>query len=397
MQELPIIADSELRQGLAPRRTGIARANSVYLTQVEGLRSGQYGLEGAPLYTDPFNGLVSVDWPFPQLWNGEEDTLLLGKTSVKRVTKAAGQWTLTNLTTYNTNSPSSTLAIPSGGVWHTVDLGDTWYMFNGSCILFRTGLEQLKGSSEKVWVNSSVTIKTGCTHKGRVVIGGLSSSNLFSGQLISLVMKQLQASVKDDFTTTYSSIDSNYVLWSSIGGGDFPLWLILPLNTPTEFAPTLDRLVESMKRGEWGFSRCTFQGEVLVVKELGNHFIAYGKDGITAFTFTPGGGDIPPTYGRRHIGDIGLYDRGSVSWGPNLHVFLDKSGSLWSLSEDLQISRLDYREYFTKSIEAGEEFVGTYDPHFGDHYLSTSTSTFIYNPVGISAELRPELCRYQPM
>ena len=387
MIELPIIFESELRGGLRPQATGLASVNSVYLEDLAGLRVDEFGLEPQVRGNDPFNGLLPVDWPYPQLFRGDDVSLLGQRTAVKTVSEASSMWSTSSLTLYDTSNPLTTKAVTEGGVWHHADAGNSWFLFNGACTVFTTGIDPLVPQAQKFWINDSITIKTGCVHKGRIIVGGL-ASNVWS-QTMQEVFNEMKASIDNDVITGFDDIGSNYILWGSPGGGDFPLWLFMPLSYPATYRPTYDRFFERLKRGQLGWFPCTFRGTVLALKSLGDHLIAYGSDGINALTHTLGQGDIPAGYGLKStVNDrlrwIGIYDRGSVGGNSSIHFFLDNQGVLWSLDAGLNLKRLGYEEYLLPFVSNSEEVVMTYDELLGDLYISSSERAFQLTRNGMS-------------
>jgi len=387
MIELPIIFESEFRGGLRPQATGLASVNTVFLEDLAGMRVDEFGLEPQLLQSDPFNGLLPVDWPYPQLYRGQDVSVLGERTAVKLVTEASTLWSTSSLTLYDTSNPLTNKAVTEGGVWHHADVGNSWFMFNGSCTVFTTGLDPLVPQSQKYWINDSITIKTGCVHKGRVIIGGL-SSDVWS-QTMQEIFQQMKSTINNDVITGFDDIGSNYVMWSSPGGGDFPLWLFMPLSYPATYRPTYDRFFERLKRGQLGWFPCTFRGTVQVVRGLGNHLIAYGSDGTNALTHTLGGEDVPAGYGAPHpVNDrlrwIGIYDRGSVAGSSSIHFFLDATGVLWSLDANLDLQRLGYEEYLLPFVSNSEKVVMTYDDLLGDLFISSDQRSFQLTRNGLS-------------
>jgi len=387
MIELPIIFESEFRAGLRSQATGLASVNSVFLEDLVGMRVDEFGLEPQELQRDPFNGLLPVDWPYPQLFRGDDVSLIGRRAAVQLVTEASSMWSTSSLTLYDTLNPLTTKAVTEGGVWHHADVGNAWFLFNGACTVFTTGLDPLVPQSQKYWINDSITINTGCVHKGRIVVGGL-GSDLWS-QTMQEVFQKMRSSINNDVITSFDDIGSNYILWGSAGGGDFPLWLFMPLQYPHSLRPTYERFIERLKRGQLGWFPCTFRGTVLKVMGLGNHLIAYGSDGINALTHTLGEGDIPATYGlnasiNEQLKWIGIYDRGSVGGNSSIHFFLDTQGVLWSLDANLRLSRLGYEEYLLPFVNNSEKVVMTYDDLLGDLYISSDKRSFLLSRSGMS-------------
>jgi hypothetical protein len=134
----------------------------------------------------------------------------------------------------------------------------------------------------------------------------------------------------------------NWVMWSSIGGGDFPLWLLYPDGyEQLGLGPSKERFVEAMKRNELGWAPLPFNGTVQVLKPLGENVIAYGDEGIQAIL--PRGNKI----GFRRVANFGVLGRGAVGGDQDSHVFLDSRGTLWELGSDLTLRRLGYDEWFS--------------------------------------------------
>lgn len=387
MKELPIIIREELRNGLRPQATARAAINSPFLLDMQHIRLDDLGPEPVVLPQDPFNKIVPVDWPFPQIFRGQDVTLLCARRSVKEVTEALNMWATTSLTLYDTSSPTATKQVTEGGVWHHADLGNAWYLTNGESVIFKTGLGTIQDQVEKVWCNTSITIKTLCHHRGRMILGGL-GSDIWSGSMND-IFREVVSSVEEDFALSYSDIDSNYVLWSSVGADDFPLWLFTPLNYPIDFHPTWDKFFSRMKRGQIGWAPCTFQGSVLSVVPMGDPttsrlFIAFGEDGVTAFRHVPAAGDVPDTYGTLDLGLHGAYDRGSALATRNSIVFMDREGVLWRISESLELTRLGYEEYLREFIDNGETVVMTFDPLREDIYICSEERGFLLTSQGAS-------------
>lgn len=387
MIELPVIFESELREGLRPQSTGLASVNTVFLEDLAGMRVDEFGLEPQVLQRDPFNGLLPVDWPYPQIYRGADVSVIGQRAAVKLVTEASSMWSTSSLTLYDTTSPLTTKTVAEGGVWHHADAGHSWFMFNGSCVVFTTGLDTLVPQDQKYWINDSITINTGCVHKGRIIVGGL-ASDVWS-ETMQEILQQMRSSINNDVITGFDDIGSNYIMWSSPGGGDFPLWLFMPLQYPLSVRPTYDKFIERLKRGQLGWFPCTFRGTVLKVAELGDHLIAYGSDGINALTHSLGGEDIPAGYGLRspvnnRLKWIGIYDRGSVGGNSSIQFFLDTQGVLWSLDSDLRLTRLGYEEYLLPFVSNEETVVMTYDDLLGDLFISSDQRSFQLTPKGMS-------------
>jgi len=275
-QELKDLS-SGLALGLRPFERMEIR--SEHLTELQNLRPRDWGLEAIRLVSNGSAPWPAVNWPFPQLVSGEARSFLFSAVTVEEIDES--DWSRTVLTTFDQNSASQTKAIPTGGPWHFADLKTAWFAGNGSCVLFDPGWEKYEGQSEKVFVQDTVTIQTLCTHRGRVVFGGFNSADVWTN--LSSILAGWDTA-ETDVTTPTDDVGQNYVMWSSIGGGDFPLWLFYPVGTGYSYdlAPTAARLLDRVRENTFGWSPMPFQGTVRKVAPLGQHVIIYGDDGIAA-------------------------------------------------------------------------------------------------------------------
>ncbi len=114
--------------------------------------------------------------------------------------------------------------------------------------------------------------------------------------------------------------------------------------------------------------------------ELGNNVICYGENSI--YALTPGSAEFAPsTYGRVLVQNSGVPSRGSVGVSPTRHVYLDRSGSLWSLGTNLQVEKLGYSE-FLFSV-SGVTHTITYNPVEDQFLISSATEGFALNRSGL--------------
>lgn len=180
-------------------------------------------------------------------------------------------------------------------------------------------------------------------------------------------------------------VDSNWLLWSSIGGGDFPLWLFYPdraflgnVRGSSETGYTLSKtmIMDMVMRNEFGFMPLPWQGTVYAIKPMGKDLIVYGNNGITALVPTR---EPIPTYGVLHISDTGIVGRGAVGGDDTQHVFLDNDGDLWRM-KGLKPERLGYREFFTGY---SANTIISHDSRDDEFYISDETSSYLLTPVGL--------------
>ena len=238
-------------------------------------------------------------------------------TQLKRFQKDFLLFDETTVYTLDTSDWSKTSVISgasSGLSWHGADFIDFVVLTNGNQRYLRdpsTGAYSLDSSLPE--------FKTCCECNGRLIAGNISN---------------------------FHDCDSSFVAWSRIGD--------------TTFEP--DRRQEANYSPAWS-------GEIYNVKKLGKGFIAYGARGIRAFQISG------TQFEQIQIADFGIASRDAVGGDEKQHVLMDDNGELWSLTADLKLSRLGYKEFFSPMI--GNDIVISYNPNPGEFYISDNNSSFL--------------------
>lgn len=147
--------------------------------------------------------------------------------------------------------------------------------------------------------------------------------------------------------------DPNHVAWSDIGDINFD--------------------ITDNDKGEAGFAPMLWSGNLLVVRQLGKHFIAYGDNGITAMM--PFATDIVTGFGHKEMKGSGIRGRWAVTGDDNLHYFVDSQGTLWRLTYNHELSFIGYQEFIEP---LGADVVLSYSPRAERVYISGATSHYIY-------------------
>ena len=331
---------------------------------------------------------ISNAHPFPQLFKGFGVTLLADSTAIYEQDLVTGVFTEVPL--YDIYDKDSFGTITANGPWHFVDFHSTWFLLNGETVVMRTN------NSVKTFVQTLVKINTACMFMGRMVFGGLDST-------------YWDARVTEDtrgWTDLWSewtsnsvglgielgSPGNNWIGWSSIGGGD----LLNVFDKSLAIDPTVfsglegiyseedPYFFELMKRAESGFMPMEHQGFIQVVKQLGKHVVVYGDNAISLVS--PHKEPVPCLGLTVKLLDIGVLDRGAVGGDEREHIFIDKSGTLWRLGIDFQLTRLDYREHVNRFSDG---FVTiSLDPSEREYYITGTTTgdverTFLLNQNGL--------------
>ena len=290
---------------------------------------------------------IGATFPFPQLFRGRETSFVLNNDDL--YTANESDWTLTQETTYDPYNTGSTKAITADGIWQFMDFGYAYAFFNGTDIVFKSNERGMFGGADKAYVNSDIGIRTGCKFKGRAILGGFSSSSGgFNDHWKNWINEMEDA---NELGLSISSLSrflgTNYVWWSSIGGGDvfsliFPELMEEGLVTRpgyTAYSHAQALLYDSIMKNQMGWIPMPWQGDINVVKKLGDVVMVYGDGGIAALV--PGNG----TFGIKMISKVGVSDRGAVGGDEEQHTYVDDASILYQITPDLRTKRLDYGEF----------------------------------------------------
>lgn len=374
MQELSLPIQKALTQGLRPR-DDIGR-NAEFLTQCQYMKPLPFGLRPCIDCTNPFDEDYFDAWPFPQLIITASETLLAYENSIYSVTN--------NITysTYSLEDPSIKKPITGTGIWHCVDLGEGWLLFNGTCVVFKLSTETMFGEDQVVYCQDAVSVQTGCANRGRLILGGFNPAQLFSGawsEIWNKYLNNLSASVSTDFSGS-----DNFVYWSTIGGGD----ILLPFapgfikdgmikeDKPDEHDEEF--FLELFRRNELGWMPMPWQGSVLCVKPLGKGIAVYGTSGIAGLIPTV---EPYPTYGLQRVADFGIFSRGAVGGDEQGHIFIDTSGNIWGLDASFTLRELGYKEYIASMV--ADEIVITKDAEYNEYHISGKDKSFVLTAKGL--------------
>jgi len=173
-----------------------------------------------------------------------------------------------------------------------------------------------------------------------------SYSAFIIGKLLSANTTKLSVASFGDFSVTIA-VKNNWVKWSDIGNLDFTI----------------------NKSNVAGDRPLDWYGSVYAVKKLGDKVIAYGENGVSALV------PIEKTYGLNTIYNIGVESKGAVAGSDRIHFFIDNTGQLFSLSEELKI--LGYSEFFS----AMSGIVLSWDGENNVLYICDGDYGYVYSPI----------------
>ena len=370
-----------LRQGL--RRLGRPIRNNFQLVQCDNVAVYPDGITPFDEVQDPFNAQVSTSWPFPQMFKGKDGNMwLLDQTTINKVTTSTNPWTTAAQTTYDFATPASTKAIVGTGtsIWHYADMGRSQMWFNGvETIIY------FPDYNAKYLVDDTVGVKTGCYHRGRVVMGDLNS--FFTSTWQTYLTDLAEENLDDEYTMTNYG---NQVWFSEPGGGDvlWPFSLALAKQgrvddgfhndtADSSIHKNFPMMMENWKRNGGGIITMEWAGDVLCTLPLGKFCMVYGDKGISALYPAQG------TYGMETVMHTGIAGRGAVAGDDQQHVFPDEDGYLWTIDAQLKTQKLDYHEFFDSTFIANNPVI-TYDPTDGEFFIARLAEGYLLTRSGLS-------------
>lgn len=373
------LAGEDLTRGLQPKDLGFG---SLHASELLNLRPEDEGLRGYEFLDDPFNGGISSSFPFPQLFETPYNLLLFQESQVQEITESTDPWGVSSVSTYDPANPNNTKSITSGGSWHMANMQRSWYATNGESVVFRTGLDQLDdGSGAKTFVGDEISINTLTYHKGRVFMAGF-DTDLWESTFESFFADWQNQLSNLNLTPPYDEVGRNWIAYSSIGGGDLPLWLFHPQGYNTDLAPTKDRVLDRFRRNEIGFLPLPTKSEVKALKPLGDNLVAYCSEGIFLIQLEfPRTDEVPAIVGQRKLMNPGVLNRGAVGGNELQQVFIDQLGRLWSVGPEGETQELGYQNQFEDFLS--EDTIIEYERSGGDFYISFGSKAFLLTDQGL--------------
>lgn len=365
--------------GLRPDARSLRSIEALY--EAKNVRCAPEGMREPNDLNNPF-GAYTFAYPFPQLIRGERVTLLCFETEINIVDTTTDPWTYLPIVVQKLDKTAGTII--AGGQWHFIDLGESWYLMNGSCVVFSDGQVVFEGDDE-YYVDASVSINTGTVHNGRAFMGGLADDLWSNGW--SEIFNNIKDKVDQPIPLSSGGIGKNTVMWSSVGAHDFPSWLFFPhrgifSNISDELRDLKDinfvntELFNTLNRNEFGFKRMPFQGSVLAMRPLGDGIVIYGEDGVTALTPFLSRDTQISTMAQRTVANFGILSRSAIAGDSNIHLFIDQKGKLWSINSELSLQPLGYEYLFSPLLNSNLTI--TYDSNEGDFYISSDTRCFLF-------------------
>ena len=318
MREYELKIDEAFEKGLNPLTRSFDGAP--YLDECYWFRLANGGLEMFKPFKSPFlvNFNIVKAWPFPQVIQGEKYTLLFNKN--EDITEV-----------YIVDEESTTLisnTIPHSELFEVADFGLYAIATNGQRYLH---LDVGPPITWEVFTTTTAIplVRTLINYNGQPVGGGVLSN--------------------------WYNCDETFYIWGKIGEMDF----------------TPDR------RNEAGYRRCPYGGEVMNVRQLGNNIVGYSTKGITLMY--PSESPIP-TFGFKHMSDVGIINKGAVDGSKFKHVYVGSDYVLRLVTSE-GIQELGYSIYM-KRLEG--QILVIHDKEKDDFYIGDGNHCFLLTSKGMT-------------
>jgi hypothetical protein len=393
MKEFPLSFNADiLKAGL--RRDFRNPRNNLSLTDLVNVKCTEYGIATYEPPIVPINldvAGVALQWPFPQIIKGKYRTFLMLARQMAFVNEADWSWVVEDM--YDLDNPANTILPNAGHYWQLIDFFDTWMLVNGASSIIYHHYDRIDDGTNGIYVKNGKFIETGTAFRGRMVLGGFDPSNFWDASWKAFFQGAATANKYEDAVvdTSMDDIGENFVMWSSIGYDLF--WLFYyekalsgrvdGAGYGTGVVPP--QIYEMLARNDWGFMPMPWKGLVRQIKPMEHAFngkgalIVYGDGGVTALVPYS---DPTPTFGMVELSSVGIANTGAVSGDNSHHVFVDKSGEVWSIDSSLKLTRLGYKEYFVDVM--GSDIIVSHDPHYDDFYIGNNFVTFLLTGSGMS-------------
>ena len=216
-------------------------------------------------------------------------------------------------------------------------------------IIFAT--VELRGIPKDTIIHeATITVVAGLT--GNVAIGTvILNSDSKPGSISSTFVSTLTTKLYGE--ALFEELKTNWVGWSKIGDVTF----------------VQDDSNES------GYRPLPFPGWPYTVLQLGKNAIVYGSNGVALFYPVV---EPAPTFGMRHLMELGIKCKTAVCGDKRQHYCIDTSGCLWSLSEE-GVKTLGYEEFLDPLVDP----VMFYDSENQKVFINDATTGYVLTESGL--------------
>jgi hypothetical protein len=360
--------DQPFRNGLLNGRK--VPANAEMLAELVGAHPTPAGLEP---HRDAECGisLTAANWPYFQLFRGQRITLLVRDNLLYSLNETT--WATTALTVYDPATDNATTLTAGGGPWHFADFGDFWVLANDANMVYRQSA--YIGDPKVVYKKTSPVARTVCSFRGRGLMANLPSWG--SGDWATYWDDHSGESLPTDIPWNVVTLGARSIVWDSIIGGHFLMWLDPSLategylGTGTEANTTFDK---ALRQNQTGTMDVPWQEGVLALWPHENGVLVFTTENVGYLT------PVGVTFGFRTLSDVGIPSRGAVGGTASECVWVDRQGKLWHMPANGGPEDIGYENIF----DGMSTLMVSHNPFDKEFYISSASKAYSLNRHGLS-------------
>ncbi len=333
--------------------------------------------------------------PFPQLFRNRRRELVVEAATVHR-TDVTTPGTGITMTLVQSDDGTTSDTIAGSALWHHAWVGDSWFMTNGSTLVYETAFREgvdLSGGNG-IALLKDPTINTVAATAARIFAGGVASGAgawLTGARFLALfnTWKQYQGLSSasyyvDENLTAEKAIDEvtrQFLFYSTSLGGSktWPFYYLVGMLgglTTAAYDKIEPDLLDQVRTGNLGMIPINTQGPIYVAKRLGNDLRVYTGDGIIHVEETQAG------FSQGRILGGGVPNRNAVGGDDNEHIMVAQDGALWRFRVGEGAERLGYEEFIQPLTLSSLSIV--LQPTKRHYYISDGTDTYLLSGSGLS-------------
>jgi hypothetical protein len=248
-----------------------------------------------------------------------------------------------------------------------------------------------QSTPEKVFYSTALRATAGSSYKGRAVMAGFDPERTWNTKLREVfALGSKTASSGISSVNAFKGFSDNFVMWSSIGGGDLLFWFDENVsfnfsdvgwiqNGSSGYGVSRRFVLDAFRKNQLGWMPLEWPGMIRGLKPLGSSLIAYGDGGVSELFSVA---DPVATLGQRVISRVGIANGGAVAGDELEHLYMDSSGVLWHLEAGKLPVRLGYEEWF-ETFVSGEPII-SFDPSWREFYICDGFKSFVLTRRGLS-------------
>ncbi len=327
----------------------------------------------------------TLSWPFPQIFHGDKADILADEQYIYTADLATEVLTLITLyDAHDQSTPITDNALTSGAEpWQFVDMQQSWFLISNNNVVFKIPSND---SNNVMVTGGDASIDTKFTAmaqlRNRLFFGGFSGATYFASTAWTNIFTLWKQNTSQEvYTDESTAIGTNWIMWSTPSGGDYDIPFVMEMamfQIPTAAIQTtlLPHIRADIKNGDIGFLEMPWQGAIHAMKGLGDAVIVYGAGGVSAV--------VPSNDGFTVVDlmRVGVSNRAAVGGDDRHHLFVDNLGDAWMIGADLQLQKLEYREFISPNINS--DLVISYDAQRDEFYICQDGSGYILSNGALS-------------